>query len=239
MSAIDDTKITQIYIFVISLTSVITVLCRLFLRMWFVTGKVTIEKFIITQHSVASPFFSSVKSVLLIRQKIGLKYSYTNFPCMKEFSIHLNLALLSMQVSRNGSFPPRKQMAPQWHKWKWRRKKNDKETKQILAENWWFSNRQEPLVNRKMPELAVWCLAPNLCCIATPELRPQNSGLQMLAHASYASSATSHTPFISHPSFPRAASGTPRDPRASAHAQRELQAAVDLGEDIKAKTPSL
>lgn len=172
-----------------------------------------------------SPVFSSVKSVLLIRQKIGLKYSYANFLCMKQFSINVNLALLSMQVVRNASFPPRKQMAPQWHKWKWRKKKKSQENKTEFGRKLVIQWQAESTGKQK--DARACCLmlshgkAPNLCCIAAPELRLQKSSLQMLAHTSCISSATSNTSFITHLiCLCFRASGSPgRDHRTSALTQ--------------------
>lgn len=69
-------------------------------------------------------------------KKFGFKYSYANFLCMKESSMNVNLALLSVYVVWNGSSPPGKQMAAQWHGGEWRRKKN-KKAEEIWVGNWW------------------------------------------------------------------------------------------------------
>lgn len=113
-------------------------------------------------------------------KKFGFKYSYANFLCMKEFSMNVNLALLSVYVAWNGSSPPRKQMAAQWHGGEWRRKKNNKKAEEIWVGNWWPLERQKSLANR------AWCLRPrhgkavNLCCSTALGLGLHRGSVQVL-----------------------------------------------------------
>lgn len=124
-------------------------------------------------------------SVLLNQSYLdkNLVYSYAHFLCMKEFSMSVNLALLLMQVVKNGSFPSRKQKAPQRHKWKLRRKKKLWENKTDFGRKLVIQRQAE--ATGKQKDAWACCLtpghgeAPNLCFTTAPELRIRKSSFQM------------------------------------------------------------